>query len=549
MNLAIHYYPTRDLVEYERNPRKNDDVVNRMCASIREFGFRIPIVAKSDGTVVDGHLRLKAARKLGMESIPVVLSDNLNEPQTKAFRLLANQSANWAKWDDDLLRVEIQELEDLQFDLKMTGFELEKVQHFLDDLDGEKEDFSDLVGDEKRVEITKPGDLWILGDHRIYCGDSSVVESFKVVLGDKMADITICDPPYNVDYGSSQEREDKKILNDNQGEKYELFLYDICSHILAYTKGAIYICISSSEFSTLQKVFEEAGGKWSTFIIWAKNHFTLGRSDYQRQYEAMLYGWKSGNKREWLGGRNQSDLWFYDKPTHNTLHPTMKPVELMERAIVNSSRSGDIVLDPFSGSGSTLIACERTGRICRTIELDSKFVDKFKKKIRKKERKERRKRVEKITQTEWAREIGVSKQYVCYLVKKGIVELEDGLVSREQANEAVAAIRDPSQPLRRKNPENTSNLSTMLLKTRIKNEMERGKLLEAKARAEIGELVSVEEVKTEAFNVARVVRNNLLNIPNRVSALLASLSDTEKIHMALTEEITNSLQELSNAKF
>ncbi len=174
---------------------------------------------------------------------------------------------------------------------------------------------------------------------------------------------------------SSQEREDKKILNDNQGEKYELFLYDICTHILAYTKGAIYICISSSEFSTLQKAFEEAGGKWSTFIIWAKNHFTLGRSDYQRQYEAMLYGWKSGNKREWHGGRNQSDLWFYDKPTHNSLHPTMKPVELMEKAIVNSSRPGDIVLDPFSGSGSTLIACERTGRICRTIELDSKFVD------------------------------------------------------------------------------------------------------------------------------------------------------------------------------
>ncbi|ERN55655.1 hypothetical protein WMELPOP_03353 [Wolbachia pipientis wMelPop] len=172
---------------------------------------------------------------------------------------------------------------------------------------------------------------------------------------------------------------------------------------------------------------------------------------------------------------------------------------------------------------------------------------KFKKKNSNKGAKE----VEKITQTEWAREIGVSNQYVCYLVKKGIIELENGLVNREQANEAVAAIRDPSQPLRRKNPENenTSNLSTMLLKTRIKNEMERGKLLEAKAKAEIGELVAVEEVKRDAFNVARVVRNNLLNIPNRVSALLASLSDTEKIHMALTEGITNSLQELSNIKF
>lgn len=199
MNLAIHHYPIENLVEYERNPRKNDDVVNRMCASIREFGFRIPIVAKSDGTVVDGHLRLKAARKLGMESIPVVLSDNLSEAQTKAFRLLANQSANWAKWDDDLLKVEIQELEDLQFDLKMTGFELEKVQRFLDNIDGKEEvergekEGVELV--DKKSVVSKPGDLWILGGHRIYCGDSCLVESFKAVLDDKMADITVCDPP------------------------------------------------------------------------------------------------------------------------------------------------------------------------------------------------------------------------------------------------------------------------------------------------------------------------------------------------------------------
>ncbi|WP_168464778.1 DNA modification methylase [Wolbachia endosymbiont of Ctenocephalides felis wCfeT] len=378
MNLELHYYPIGNLIEYDRNPRKNDVVVNRMCASIREFGFRIPIVAKSDGTVVDGHLRLKAARKLGMESIPVVLSDNLSDAQTKAFRLLANESANWAKWDDDLLKIELQDLEDLNFDLKLTGFELEKIQRFLDDENKEEEkdlaDFNEHSCKSKSV-VTKPGDLWILGDHKIYCGDSQVIDSFKAVLDDKMADITVCDPPYNVDYGASQERDDRKILNDDQGEKYELFLYDVCAHILANTKGAIYICSSSSELATLQKVFEEAGGRWSTFIIWAKNHFTIGRADYQRQYEAILYGWKDGSKRQWYGGRSQSDLWSYDKPAYNSLHPTMKPVELMERAIINSSRPGDIVLDPFSGSGSTLIACERTGRICRTIELDPIFVD------------------------------------------------------------------------------------------------------------------------------------------------------------------------------
>ncbi|MBV0900102.1 MAG: DNA modification methylase [Wolbachia endosymbiont of Fragariocoptes setiger] len=380
MNLELRYYPTQNLVEYERNPRKNDVVVNRMCAAIREFGFRIPIVAKSDGTVIDGHLRLKAARKLGMESVPVVLSDNLTEAQTKAFRILANESANWAKWDDDLLKLELQDLDNLNFDLKLTGFELDKIQRFIDNVNEESgEDLSNLsdnaLSDNTRPTVSKAGDFWILGNHRIYCGDSKLVESFKAVLDDKTADITVCDPPYNVDYGASQERNDRKILGDDQGEKYELFLFDICSHILAHTKGAIYICTSSSELGTLQKAFREAGGHYSTFIIWAKNHFTIGRADYQRQYEAIPYGWRKGNKRQWHGGRNQSDVWSYDKPAHNSLHPTMKPVEMMERAIVNSSRPGDIVLDPFSGSGSTLIACERTGRICRTIELDAKFVD------------------------------------------------------------------------------------------------------------------------------------------------------------------------------
>ncbi|WP_339048050.1 DNA modification methylase [Candidatus Mesenet endosymbiont of Phosphuga atrata] len=375
MNLKIHYYPVENLIEYERNPRKNDVVVSKMCAAIAEFGFRIPIVAKSDGMVIDGHLRLKAARKLGLETVPVVFADNLNDAQTKAFRLLANQSANWAKWDNDLLALEFKDLEELNFDLKLTGFELDKVQKFFTDEDNEEEDFSHLTDNEDKPVVTKPGDLWILGNHRIYCGDSRLDRAYKAVLDEQVADITFCDPPYNVAYGNSQERDDKKILNDDQGEKFELFLYDICSHILAYTKGAIYICTASAELATLQKAFKEAGGHWSTFIIWAKNHFTLGRADYQHQYEAILYGWKEGNERKWYGGRSQSDLWYYDKPTCNTLHPTMKPLELIEKAIINSSNSGDIVLDPFAGSGSTLIACERRERMCRTIELDPAYVD------------------------------------------------------------------------------------------------------------------------------------------------------------------------------
>ena len=194
-----------------------------------------------------------------------------------------------------------------------------------------------------------------------------------------MADMVFCDPPYNVDYGNTSRNQirgnNNKILNDNLGSNFEQFLYDACLNILTVTKGAIYIAMSSSEIHTLQKAFKNAGGKWSTFIIWAKNHFTMGRADYQRQYEPMLYGWKDGNNHFWCGDRNQSDVWFIKKPIRNDLHPTMKPVELVERAIKNSSKTHDIVLDPFGGSGSTLIASEKTKRQARLIELDPKYVD------------------------------------------------------------------------------------------------------------------------------------------------------------------------------
>ncbi|MDH3772162.1 MAG: site-specific DNA-methyltransferase, partial [Nitrospirota bacterium] len=190
---------------------------------------------------------------------------------------------------------------------------------------------------------------------------------------------TWTDPPYNVDYANSPKDKLRgklrPILNDALGAGFEAFLYNACINILSVTKGACYICMSSSELHTLQKAFAAAGGKWSTFIIWAKNTFTLGHADYQRQYEPILYGWKDGSDHYWCGARDQGDLWFVDKPVKNDLHPTMKPVALIERAIRNSSKSRDIVLDPFGGAGSTLIACEKTGRQARLIELDPKYVD------------------------------------------------------------------------------------------------------------------------------------------------------------------------------
>jgi DNA modification methylase len=206
-----------------------------------------------------------------------------------------------------------------------------------------------------------------------------VLADVERVLGGQLPDMTFTDPPYNVEYGSSAKDRlrgnKRKILNDDLGTGFEAFLSDACANILSVTKGAVYVCMSSSELHSLQRAFTAAGGKWSTFVIWAKHTFTLGRSDYQRQYEPILYGWRDGHDHYWCGARDQADVWFFDKPARNDLHPTMKPVALVERAIRNSSKTRDLVLDPFGGSGSTLIACEKAGRQARLIELDPRYCD------------------------------------------------------------------------------------------------------------------------------------------------------------------------------
>ena len=224
-----------------------------------------------------------------------------------------------------------------------------------------------------------PGDVWELGNHRLVCGDATDPKSYELLMADAQADMVFTDPPYNVDYANSardkMRGKDRPILNDNLGDGFYDFLLAALTPMLGRCAGATYIAMSSSELDTLQSSFRAAGGKWSTFIIWAKNTFTLGRADYQRQYEPILYGWPEGQNRHWCGDRDQGDVWNIKKPQKNDLHPTMKPVELVERAIRNSSRPGDIVLDPFGGSGTTLIAAEKTGRIGWLIELDPKYVD------------------------------------------------------------------------------------------------------------------------------------------------------------------------------
>jgi DNA modification methylase len=377
--LQLEQWPLSRLIAYARNPRKNDHVVDQMVSVIKEFGFRIPIIAKSTGEVVDGHLRLKAAKQLSLETVPVLLADDLSPEQIKAFRLLANRSATWADWDNELLGLELAELKDAGFDLDLTGFGDEELAALLggNEMTGLTED--DTVPELPANPTTRTGDLWVLGNHRLLCGDSTVISDVEKLMNGQLADMAFTDPPYNVDYGNNAKDKmrgkDRRIMNDALGEGFYQFLYDACLNLLLVTNGACYVCMSSSELHTLQKAWIDAGGKWSTFIIWAKNTFTLGRADYQRQYEPILYGWKDGTQHFWCGDRDQSDIWNYNKPRVNDLHPTMKPVELVERALKNSSKSRDIVIDLFGGSGTTLIACEKNNRQARLIEMDPKYVD------------------------------------------------------------------------------------------------------------------------------------------------------------------------------
>ena len=380
--LQVVTWPVEKLIPYARNARTHsDEQVAQIAASIAEFGWSNPILAGSDGIIIAGHARLLAARKLGITEVPVIVLDHLTETKRRALVLADNRLALNAGWDEDMLRVELESIHDDGFDLELVGFTDEEIEELLREpeqvVEGKTDE--DAAPELPETAVTVPGDVWLIGDHRLPCGDSTQMEAVEKVPNGGLADMVFTDPPYNVNYGATMKdklRGNKpKIANDNLGEGFEQFLRDVCTNILVVTKGAVYVCMSSSELHTLAKAFREAGGHWSTFVIWAKNTFTMGRSDYQRQYEPILYGWRDGTDHFWCGARDQGDVWFVKKPVANDLHPTMKPVELVERAIRNSSKSRDTVLDPFGGSGSTLIACERTGRHARLIELEPKYCD------------------------------------------------------------------------------------------------------------------------------------------------------------------------------
>jgi DNA modification methylase len=376
-HLVVQRWAIDRLLPYIRNARTHsDEQVAQIAASIREFGWTNPILVDAEGTLIAGHARLAAARKLGMTEVPVIVLGHLSETQRRALVLADNKLALNAGWDDEALRVELQSLQEDGFDLEVVGFSDEELESLLRDPEESNVGLTDedAVPDEPESAVSMPGDMWIMGPHRLACGDATQMDVVQKVLDGGLADMVFCDPPYSVSY-TGKTAQKLTIQNDDLGTGFYDFLREACANVLAVTKGAIYICMSSSELHTLFRAFTDAGGHWSTFVIWAKHHFTLGRSDYQRQYEPILYGWRKGTDHFWCGARDQGDVWFIKRPMANLEHPTMKPVELVERAIRNSSKSRDTILDVFGGSGTTMIACEKSRRQARLVELEPKYCD------------------------------------------------------------------------------------------------------------------------------------------------------------------------------
>ncbi len=373
MNLNVQHIAVERLIPYAQNARTHsEEQIAQIASSITEFGFVNPILVGEDDVIIAGHGRLIAAQKLNMKEVPVIYLKHLNETQRKALVIADNKIAENAGWDEELLKVELKELLANDFDVNLLGFSNTELDDLLHGFEESEEIRSEEIPEPEDYPVSKVGDLWLLGNHRLLCGDATCEQDIKTLMKGELADMVFTDPPYNVNYHNDF---GNNILNDNLGDGFKQFLTSACSNMLSVTKGALYICMSSAELHTLQSVFKQVGGKWSTFIIWAKNVFTLSRSDYQRQFEPILYGWKEGNPHYWCGDRDQGDVWFYNKPQKNDLHPTMKPIELVIRAIKNSSKTMAIVLDPFGGSGSTLIAAEHINRQARLIELDPKYVD------------------------------------------------------------------------------------------------------------------------------------------------------------------------------
>lgn len=359
---------------YERNAKKHpQDQVEKIIKSIEEFGFVTPCIIDSDYNLIAGHGRVQAAKEMGLETVPCVFVEGLTEAQRKAYILADNRLGELGEWDMDLVFSELDDLVSMDFDIEVTGFEMpEELPEIIED------DYEPPVLEEPR---SKLGDLWQLGNHRLICGDSTDVNVIDRLMGGQKADMVFTDPPWNVNYGADDNDSHYKprtILNDFMPtEDFKDFMSSAFSTMnMASKDGAMtYVVMSAQEWGNLMLALFENGYHWSSTIIWAKDKFVISRKDYHTQYEPIWYGWKEGSRLHPLEDRTQSDLWEIPRPMRSDEHPTMKPVELVVRAIQNSSRKGENILDLFGGAGTTLIASEETNRRCYMCELDPHYAD------------------------------------------------------------------------------------------------------------------------------------------------------------------------------
>ena len=376
--MDIQTLPVDKLIPADYNPRKDlkpgDPEYEKLKRSITEFGYLEPVIwNKTTGHVVGGHQRLKVLIDSGMTEVECVVVE-MSEEKEKALNVALNKISG--EWDKDKLSLLIADLQGADFDVSLTGFDAPELDALFKDAqrDGVHDDDFDVDAALKEPAITKPGDLWLLGKHRLVCGDSTKRDSFDLLMDGKQANLVVTDPPYNIDY----EGKAGKIKNDNMTDSafYEFLLASFQNMEASMANDAsIYVFHADTEGLNFRRAFSDAGFYLSGTCIWKKQSLVLGRSPYQWRHEPVLFGWKKKGRHEWYADRKQTTIWEFDKPKQNADHPTMKPVELLAYPILNSSMANCVVLDPFGGSGSTLIACEQTDRACRMIELDEKYCD------------------------------------------------------------------------------------------------------------------------------------------------------------------------------
>ena len=363
------------LVPYQNNARTHSpEQINKLRASLREFGFINPVIIDRDFGVIAGHGRIAAARAEGITELPCVFADHLTEAQKKAYILADNRMALDAGWDEDMLRVEIEALQGADFDLMLTGFDDKELSDFFGTgNDDAKDDDFDLSSALEQASFVQKGDVWTVGRHRLMCGDATSMDDVASLMDGKKANLLLTDPPYGVSFKSSS---GLTIQNDSmKNEEFYQFLYDAFAAAVCFlgAGASAYVFHADTEGLNFRKAFIDAGFHLAGCCIWVKDSLVLGRSDYQWQHEPVLYGFLQNGKHNWYSDRKQTTVWNFAKPKRNANHPTSKPLDLLSYPIGNSTQENGIVLDTFGGSGSTMMACEQTNRICYMMELDEKY--------------------------------------------------------------------------------------------------------------------------------------------------------------------------------